>query len=53
MVGNFFNDTGLPDGNECEKIISNDGIQDVDPSKYPTGCPNNYSDPLSNITVKS
>ena len=34
--------TGLVDGIECKNIKLIDGDLDVNPSAYPTGCPNNY-----------
>jgi len=39
---NFCCDTGFKVGTECKDIISENGNLDVNPSTYPTGCPNNY-----------
>jgi len=45
--------TGFKDGTELanEKFI--EGKQEVGPSTYPTGCPNNYFDCLNKTNIKS
>jgi len=39
---NYLSDTGLEVGIGCKIFNSTDGNLDVNPSTYPTGCPNNY-----------
>jgi len=48
-----FCETGLVAGIECKKINSTDGNLDVNPSTYPTGCPNNYFVSLNKFHTKS
>ena len=48
-----FRVTGFIDGNDCEKYLSVNSNQDVDPTTYPAGRPKKYFESLNKNNVES